>query len=376
MTDTMTPPTSVRVDLDDRSYDILIGNDLLATAGTHIAPLVKQKRAFVLTDGTVGGLYAGALEDSLRSAGLTMHLKAVSDGEGSKSWETLGGVLDWLLSEGAGRDDVLIALGGGIVGDLTGLAASLMKRGMKFVQIPTTLLAQVDSSVGGKTAVNASQGKNLIGAFYQPQLVLADTSVLSTLPERERLAGYAEIVKYALIDDPAFFDWLETNGTRVVALQLEALAHAVAVSCASKARIVSQDERESGVRALLNLGHTFGHALEAANGFKSTLLHGEAVATGMALALRYSVRLGLMTGQDSIRASKLLDSAGLVTHLNSLPGGPYPADTLVEAMKQDKKVRAGRVPLILARGLGRAFIQPDADLSDVREFLDEELQQG
>ena len=376
MVDTIPSPRTVRVDLGERSYDILIGDKLLSDAGTHIAAMVKQPRAFILTDGTVGGLYAGALKDSLRAAGLTAHLKAVSDGEGSKSWATLGEVLDWLLGEGAGRDDVLIALGGGIVGDLTGLAASLMKRGMKFVQIPTTLLAQVDSSVGGKTAVNASQGKNLIGAFYQPQLVLADTSVLSTLPERERLAGYAEIVKYALIDDPAFFDWLERNGARVVALEPDALAHAVAVSCASKARIVSADERESGVRALLNLGHTFGHALEAANGFKASLLHGEAVATGMALALRYSTRLGLMSGQDANRASSLLESAGLVTHLARLQGGPYPADTLVEAMKQDKKVRAGRVPLILARGLGRAFIQPDADLSDVRDFLDEELQQG
>lgn len=376
MADTMTDPKSVRVNLGERSYDILIGDRLIDEAGRHVAPLVKQPRAFVLSDETVAGLYAARLETSLRSAGLAMKLKSVPPGERSKSWETLGAVLDWLLAEGAGRDDVLIALGGGIVGDLAGVAASLMKRGMKFVQVPTTLLAQVDSSVGGKTAVNAAQGKNLIGAFYQPQLVLADTSALATLPERERLAGYAEIVKYALIDDPAFFDWLEQNGKRVVALEPEALAHAVAVSCAAKARIVSQDETESGVRALLNLGHTFGHALEAANGFKPSLLHGEGVAAGMALALRYSVRQGLMNGQDAERAARLLETAGLVTQLKRLPGGPYPADTLTEAMKQDKKARAGRVPLILARGLGRAFIQPDADLSDVRDFLNEELQQG
>ncbi len=376
MADTMTSPKTVRVELGDRSYDILIGDGLLAEAGRHLSALVKQPRVFVLTDGTVGGLYAGAMENSLRAAGLTLHLKAVSDGEGSKSWATLGEVLEWLLDEGAGRDDVLVGLGGGIVGDLAGLAASLMKRGMTFVQVPTTILAQVDSSVGGKTAVNFRQGKNLVGAFYQPRLVLADTSVLSTLPERERLAGYAEIVKYALIDDPAFFDWLEQNGSRVIALEPEALAHAVAVSCASKARIVSQDERESGVRALLNLGHTFGHALEAANGFRPSLLHGEGVAAGMALALRYSVRQGLMNGQDAERAARLLESAGLATQLKQLPGGPYPADTLTEAMKQDKKVRAGRVPLILARGLGRAFIQPDADLLDVRDFLNTELQQG
>ncbi|WP_300377796.1 3-dehydroquinate synthase [Henriciella sp.] len=372
----MTEDRQVRVELGERSYDILIGENLLDRAGQFMSPLIRQPRTFVLTDEHVGKLYAERLEAGLKTSGLSMRMHTVAPGESSKSWETLGHVLDWLLSEGAGRDDVLIALGGGIVGDLAGVAASLMKRGMKFVQVPTTLLAQVDSSVGGKTAVNAPQGKNLVGAFYQPQLVLADTSVLQTLPQRERLAGYAEIVKYALIDDPAFFEWLEQNGMGVVSLEPEALAHAVAVSCAAKARIVAQDETESGVRALLNLGHTFGHALEAANGFRSSLLHGEAVAAGMALALRYSVRQGLMDSQDAVRATRLLESAGLVTQLKALPGGPYPADTLTEAMKQDKKARAGQVPLILARGLGKAFIQPDADLSDVREFLNAELQQG
>ena len=376
MADTMSDTRQVHVDLGERSYDIRIGDRLIEEAGRHIASLVHQPRVFVLTDETVARLHGNTLTASLEASGLSAIMKAVPPGEPSKSWQVLGEVLDWLLSAGAGRDDVLIALGGGIVGDLTGVAASLMKRGMKFVQVPTTLLAQVDSSVGGKTAVNTRHGKNLLGAFYQPQLVLADTSVLSTLPERERLAGYAEIVKYALIDAPDFFDWLERHGKSVVALDPEALGKAVAVSCAAKARIVSQDETEAGVRALLNLGHTFGHALEAANGFRSSLLHGEAVAAGMALALRYSVRQGLMTGQDAERASHLLESAGLATHLKRLPGGPYPADTLIEAMKQDKKARAGRVPLILARGLGRAFIQPDADLSDVRDFLNEELQQG
>lgn len=376
MTDTLAALHTVRVELGTRSYDIEIGAGLLDVAGRYIAPMVRQPRVFVLTDGTVGGLYAGQLEKSLDKAGLQMRPKAVSPGESSKSWAVLGEVLDWLLSEGAGRDDVLVALGGGIVGDLTGLAASLMKRGMTFVQIPTTLLAQVDSSVGGKTAVNTSQGKNLVGSFYQPALVLADTKLLSTLPERERLAGYAEIVKYALIDDPKFFDWLELNGKRVVDLDQDALAEAVAISCRAKARIVSQDERESGVRALLNLGHTFGHALEAANGFQSSLLHGEAVAAGMTLALHYSARQGLMQTEDAARAEALLEKSGLVTQLKRLPGGPYPSDALVEAMKQDKKGRAGRVPLILARGLGKAFIQPDADLADVGEFLQEELQRS
>ena len=376
MAETMSDTRQVRVELAERSYDILIGANLIETAGRHIAPFVSQPRVFVLSDTTVERLHGGALTRGLAAAGLSSISRAVEPGEQSKSWQTLGEVLDWLLVEGAGRDDVLVALGGGIVGDLAGLAASLLKRGMKFVQVPTTLLAQVDSSVGGKTAVNARQGKNLLGAFYQPRLVLADTGVLSTLPERERLAGYAEIVKYALIDDPDFFDWLEQYGGDVVGLDTDALGKAVAVSCAAKARIVSEDETESGVRALLNLGHTFGHALEAANGFRPSLLHGEAVAAGMALALRYSVKCGLMTGQDASRASRLLESAGLVTHLKRLPGGPYPADTLIEAMKQDKKARAGRVPLILARGLGCAFIQPDADLSYVRNFLNEELQQG
>jgi 3-dehydroquinate synthase len=374
MPDPQRPHRSVRVDLGERSYDILIGAGLLADAGSHLAPITRQPRVFVLTDETVGGLYAGTLEKSLSEAGLQMRLKAVSDGESSKSWPVLGEVLAWLLDEGAGRDDVLVALGGGIVGDLTGLAASLMKRGMVFVQIPTTLLAQVDSSVGGKTAVNSQQGKNLIGAFYQPRLVLADTDMLSTLPERERLAGYAEIVKYALIDDLDFFDWLEKNGKSVVSLEPDAIAHAVAVSCSAKARIVSEDEREGGVRALLNLGHTFGHALESANGFSQSLLHGEGVAAGMVLALRYSVRTGLMSGKDADRAAQLLESAGLITHLSRLQGGPYPAPMLIDAMKQDKKARAGRVPLILAHGLGQAFIQPDADLADVGDFLREELQ--
>lgn len=376
MTETIAARHKVRVELGTRSYDIEIGAGLLGQAGSYLAPLTRQPRVFVLTDGTVGGIYAGPLEESLSKSGLQMRLKAVSGGEGSKSWAVLGEVLDWLLSEGAGRDDVLVALGGGIVGDLTGLAASLMKRGMTFVQIPTTLLAQVDSSVGGKTAVNAEQGKNLIGAFYQPALVLADTDVLSTLPERERLAGYAEVVKYALIDDPAFFDWLESHGSDVVGLEKAALAEAVAISCRAKARIVSEDERESGVRALLNLGHTFGHALEAVNGFRSSLLHGEAVAAGMALALGYSARQGLMSAEDAARAAALLEKSGLVTQLSRLPGGPYTSHALTEAMKQDKKVRAGRVPLILARGLGKAFIQPDADLADVGAFLEEELQRS
>jgi len=362
----------VRVELGPRSYDILIGQGLIAAAGAHIAPLVNRTRVFVISDETVAGLYFETLTTGLKDASLSADLFTVPAGEASKSLNNLEAALDWLIDKGANRDDVLIALGGGVVGDLAGLAASLMKRGMKLVQIPTSLLAQVDSSVGGKTAINSRHGKNLIGAFYQPQLVLADTGALETLPLRERRAGYAEIVKYGLIDNPDFFEWLEANGEAVIALKPDAIAHAVAVSCKSKARIVAQDEREGGVRALLNLGHTFGHALEAANAYGPELLHGEAVACGMALAMRYSQRTGLTNGQDATRAARLLKVGGLMTSIPALDGGPYPAPALVEAMKQDKKARVDRVPLILTRGIGKSFIHPDADLSDVLAFLEEE----
>lgn len=369
-------PMTVTVDLGERSYDILIAEGLLARIGEYLSPLTRNKRVFVLSDQTVWGLHGAAMLVGLERSGLAAELIEVAPGEHTKNWDELGRILSHLLDAGAGRDDLLVAFGGGVVGDLTGLSAALMKRGMGLVQVPTTLLAQVDSSVGGKTAINTSHGKNLVGAFYQPLLVLADTQLLKTLPERERRAGYAEIVKYGLINDPAFLDWLEVNGTKVIALEAEAIAHAVAVSCRSKADIVRQDEQEGGVRALLNLGHTFGHTLEAANGYGPDLLHGEAVGTGMALALRYSVRSGLMDAADAERACKILASGGLETQLADLPGGPYIAADLAEAMKQDKKVRAGQVPLILSRGLAGAFIQPDADLADVTDFLKQELNAG
>lgn len=372
----LTEPISVRVALDERSYDILIGDSLIGRAGELVSPFVKQKRVFVVSDETVWGLHGGALTDGLSKAGISVTEKVLPAGESTKNWAQLGEVLDWLLVSGAGRDDVLIAFGGGVIGDLTGLAASLLKRGMRFVQIPTTLLAQVDSSVGGKTAVNSAHGKNLVGAFYQPRLVIADTGVLKTLPDRERRAGYAEIIKYGLISDRGFFDWLSEKGSDVLALEPDAIAEAVAVSCRAKAQIVAQDEREGGVRALLNLGHTFGHALEAANGYGADLLHGEAVGTGMVLALRYSARLGLMSPEHAARAADLIEASGLESNLSRLPGGPYKAGALVEAMKQDKKARGGQVPLILAKGLGEAFIYPNADLTDVQDFLQEELQKS
>ncbi|GAB5456122.1 MAG: 3-dehydroquinate synthase [Henriciella sp.] len=373
---TLTEPTKVRVELGTRSYDILIGADLLARAGALIAPFTKQSRVFILSDETVWALHGETLQAGLLSGGLTGLEKVLPAGESTKNWALLGETLDWLLDHGAGRDDVLIAFGGGVIGDLTGLAASLMKRGMHFIQVPTTLLAQVDSSVGGKTAVNSKFGKNLVGAFYQPRLVLADTSVLATLPARERQAGYAEIIKYGLINDPGFIDWLSDHGSEVLELDSASISEAVAISCRTKAGIVAQDEREGGVRALLNLGHTFGHALEAANGYGASLLHGEAVGTGMALALRYSARLNLMSAKDAEHGVSLIQASGLETELKRLPGGPYQAGPLVEAMRQDKKARGGKVPLILVKGLGQSFIYPDADLSDVQDFLQEELQKS
>ncbi|MEL6862718.1 MAG: 3-dehydroquinate synthase [Pseudomonadota bacterium] len=373
---TLIDPTAVRVELGERSYDILIGDGLVAQAGALLTPFLKQKRVFVLSDATVWGLHGERLTGALSESGIETTQKVLPAGESTKNWALLGEVLDWLLEGGASRDDVLLAFGGGVIGDLTGLAASLMKRGMQFVQVPTTLLAQVDSSVGGKTAVNFSQGKNLVGAFYQPRLVIADTGLLKTLPVRERRAGYAEIIKYGLINDRAFIDWLAQHGDRVLALEPDAIAQAVAVSCRAKADIVAQDEQEGGVRALLNLGHTFGHALEAANGYGAELLHGEAVGTGMALALRYSARIGLMDSTDSELAACLIAKSGLETELSNLPGGPYPAEALVDAMMQDKKARGGQVPLILAKGLGQSFIYPNADLADVQAFLQEELQKS
>lgn len=363
---------TVRVELGTRSYDILIGSGLLADAGKLIAPLASQPRVFVVTDETVAGLHLAGLEAGLAGAGLRVNTRTLAAGEATKSMRELEGVLDWLIGAGAGRDDILIALGGGVIGDLAGFAASTMKRGMKFIQIPTTLLAQVDSSVGGKTAINTAHGKNLVGTFYQPRLVLADTDVLATLPERQKRAGFAEIIKYGLIDDSPFFDLLEAAGTDVIALKPDAIAQAVARSCQAKARIVAQDEREGGVRALLNLGHTFAHALEAANRFGPELLHGEAVGTGMALAFRYSARLGLISASEATRVTRALETAGLLTDIRALDGGPYRAGELVEFMRQDKKASGARVPLILARGIGESFIHPDADLGDVKIFLEEE----
>ncbi len=366
---------TVRVELASRGYDILIGEGLLARTGELVKPLLKTGRAkvFVVADQKVEALHLATLSTGLEKAGLGFVKTSVPSGEGSKSFSQLDRVLGDLIEAGAERDDLIIAFGGGVVGDLTGLAAGLLKRGARFVQIPTTLLAQVDSSVGGKTAINSRAGKNMIGLFHQPVLVIADLDVLDTLPERERAAGLAEVAKYALIDDPTFFDYLERNASALKAGQKDVLAEAVRVSCASKARIVAIDETEQAERALLNLGHTFGHALERANNFGPALLHGEGVGAGMAMAMRYSVQLGLCPGQDAVRAERLLNSLGLVTRIPGLGGGPYAAEDLLAHMAHDKKARNGRLTLILARGIGQAFIQKDAETPPLRHFLAKEV---
>ncbi len=367
----MSPSTfeTVRVNLGNRSYEIIAGNGALTQFGARVSALVKRPRAFVLTDQTVMRLHRDALERAVAPAGLSLDWNALVPGEQTKTFSELEGVLDWLLGAGADRGDVLVAFGGGVIGDMGGLAASLMKRGMKLVQVPTTLLAQVDSSVGGKTAVNTPRGKNLIGAFYQPHLVIADTALLATLPARELRAGYAEIVKYGLIGDRTFFDWLAAHGDAVLALRPAEIAHAVATSCAAKAAIVAQDETETGVRQLLNLGHTFGHALEAANGYAPDLLHGEAVALGMALAFRFGAAEGITPPGDAVRVSEVLAASSLPVSLKGRTSEAFAAPSLAALMQQDKKARGGRVPLILARAIGEAYVHPDADLAAVEAFL-------
>jgi len=364
---------TVRVELGTRAYDILAGHGALAALGARLSGLVKRPRAYVLTDETVMRLHKAGLEAAVAGAGIKLDWMALPPGEQTKTFAQLGNVLDWLLAGGADRGDLLIAFGGGVIGDMGGLAASLMKRGMGFVQVPTTLLAQVDSSVGGKTAVNTPRGKNLVGAFYQPRLVIADTALLATLPAREMRAGYAEVLKYGLINDAPFFDWLSANGHKVLALEPKAARHAVAKSCAAKAAIVAEDETETGVRQLLNLGHTFGHALEAANSYGPDLLHGEAVALGMALAFRYGAKLGVTPGKDADRVARVLRTSGLPSDLGGRDRARFTAPRLTELMQQDKKARAGRVPLILARGIGAAYIHPDADLASIESFLSREL---
>jgi 3-dehydroquinate synthase len=369
----MSDASIVRVDLGARSYDIRIGAGLIDKAGNLIAPFCPSRRALIVTDHNVAELHLDRLKASLRAGGLEPIACILAPGEERKSFEGLEELCNDLIGRGIGRKDIIVAFGGGVIGDLAGFAAGIVKRGVDFVQIPTTLLAQVDSSVGGKTAIDTPAGKNLVGLFHQPKLVIADLDVLKTLPKRELLCGYAEVVKYGLIDMPDFYDWCEANAPRILAAETEALAHAVRVSVEAKARIVASDEREEGPRALLNLGHTFAHALETVAGFDGAILHGEAVGAGMALAFEHSARLGLCERQESERVANHLGATGFAVDLKTLPGGPYKADSLVKAMAHDKKNEAGALTLILARGIGKSFVQKGADAGAVRTFLEEKL---
>jgi 3-dehydroquinate synthase len=358
------------VDLGSRSYPILIGDGLLAEIGTQVAPLLKRPRTMIVTDEHVAPPYLAAVEASLAAAGIAHSALVLPAGEGSKSWDGLARLTEWLIGEGVERSDHVIALGGGVIGDLVGFACSIVKRGCAFVQVPTTLLAQVDSSVGGKTAINVSAGKNLIGAFHQPALVLIDPTTLATLPRRELGAGYAEVVKYGLIDNADFFAWCEANGAALLAGDSAARHRAIAHSVAAKARIVAADERETqDVRALLNLGHSFGHALEAETGYSDRLLHGEAVAAGMVLAHSFSAANGLCPPEDAARVRDHLASVDLPHSLASAGINTGGAE-LAAHMAHDKKVRAGKLPLILTRGIGQSFVTEDYGLDRVAAFLD------
>ena len=364
----------IPVSLAGRSYEVQVGHGLLDNIASNSAAFVRKPRIAMVADANAQELHGKRIERSIADAGIAIDWFTVEPGEASKDWATLQRLTGWLLELGIERGDHVFALGGGVVGDLTGFACSILKRGCGFVQLPTTLLAQVDSSVGGKTAINVPAGKNLIGAFHQPSLVLADLDVLGTLPDREMRAGYAEVIKYGILGDAEFFDWLERHGGDVIARKPDALEHAVATSVAAKARIVAEDEREtSGARALLNLGHTFGHALEAETGFSDRLLHGEGVALGMVLAARYSARRGLMVGDDAVRITDAIASVGLPTEIAALGMG-CDGRRLADHMLHDKKMDAGTLPFLLLRGIGAAFMDREVDLADVAHFLDEQLQ--
>ncbi|WP_027237436.1 3-dehydroquinate synthase [Leisingera caerulea] len=360
---------TVHVPLGERAYDVVIGPGLLAQAGERIKPLLKRPQVAVLTDETVAEEHLDALRAGLAAAGVEMTALALPPGEATKGWPQFTRSVEWLLEQKVERGDVVIAFGGGVIGDLAGFAAAVLRRGVRFVQIPTSLLAQVDSSVGGKTGINAPQGKNLIGAFHQPSLVLADTSVLETLQPRDFLSGYGEVVKYGLLGDAAFFAWLEENGPALAAGDVAARVEAVARSVQMKADIVVRDETEQGDRALLNLGHTFCHALEAATGYSDRLLHGEGVAIGCALAFELSAKLGLCSQEDPSRVRAHLKAMGMKTDLADIPGELPGAEALLELMGQDKKVVAGQLRFILARGIGEAFVTGDVPPEQVLSVL-------
>ena len=365
-------PIVVPVALAERSYDIVIGRGLMASLGARIKALRPGAKVAIVTDATVAELHLAACEAALKSAGVDCSAIVVPPGEGSKNFASFEKVCEAIIAARIERSDLIVALGGGVIGDLAGYAAASVRRGLDFVQVPTTLLAQVDSSVGGKTGINSSHGKNLVGAFHQPILVIADTALLDTLPKREFRAGYAEVAKFGLLGDTAFFTWLEANWQEIFSGG-PGREHAIAVCCRGKAGIVARDERETGERALLNLGHTFGHALEAGAGFSQRLLHGEAVALGTALAFEFSARKGLIAAPNAARASAHLAAVGLPTHLSQITGGVPGVDVLMGLIAQDKKVKRGKLTFILVRAIGQAFVENNVDPEQVREFLADRL---
>ncbi len=360
---------TVAVDLGPRSYQVRIGPELLAEAGRHLAPLLRRPRVAVVTDEVVAQLHLPALTAALEAEGIAVAALALPAGEGTKGWPCLERAVEWLIEQKVERRDLVVALGGGVIGDLAGFAAAILRRGVRFAQLPTTLLAQVDSSVGGKTGINSPNGKNLIGAFHQPSLVLCDTTVLETLPPRDFLAGYGEVVKYGLLGDAAFFGWLEGAGPRL-ATDGAARVRAVTRSVEMKARIVERDETEEGERALLNLGHTFCHALEKATGYSGRLLHGEGVAVGCALAFDLSARLGLCSQEDGSRVRAHLAAMGMKARLSDIPGDLPPPAALLDFMGQDKKVQDGRLRFVLARGIGAAEVVGDVPPQAVLAVLE------
>lgn len=368
--------TTVHVPLGDRAYDVRIAPGLIARAGAEIAPFLPRPKVWIVTEETVAGLHLDALKAGLSKEGIASEALILPPGEATKSWPFLMQTVEWLLDQKVERKDVVLAFGGGVIGDLVGFAAAILRRGVRFVQLPTSLLAQVDSSVGGKTGINAPQGKNLIGAFHQPSLVLADIDVLGTLKPRDFLAGYGEVVKYGGLGDASFFDWLEQNGPALAAGDLALREEAVRWSVQMKADIVVRDETEQGDRALLNLGHTFGHALEAATGYSDRLLHGEGVAIGCALAFETSARLGLMSQESPSRFRAHLAAMGMKKDIRDIPGDLPDADGLIVLMAQDKKVVQGKLRFILARAIGGAFVADDVDMGVVKDVLTEALANG
>ncbi len=362
------------VALGERSYEILIGPGLLSQAGALVLPFLNQKRVFVLTDENVAALHLETLREGFGASGVMMEALALPAGEKTKGWPGLERAVEWLIEQRVERSDIVVAFGGGVIGDLTGFAAAILRRGVDFIQIPTSLLAQVDSSVGGKTGINSVQGKNLIGAFHQPKLVLADTDVLTTLPNREFISGYGEVVKYGLLGDADFFEWLEANGPSLTKGDEAARIRAIHRSCEMKADIVARDEKEKGDRALLNLGHTFGHALEAATGYSDRLLHGEGVAIGCALAFELSMRLGLCPQEDPSRVRAHLAAMGMKKDISDISGELPDADGLIRLMGQDKKVSDGKIAFILARGIGQAYVEKHVDMAVVKAVLEDALQ--